>query len=114
MPLIDLTFLNSFTGGNREKVSKYVNLFLQFTPQIIDTMEKNLGEKNYPALRTSAHSLKPQITYMGIKSAEDLIKTIEANAGDQKNVEQIPQQMEELKSILNSAIPELKQAVENS
>lgn len=111
MSLIDLSFLKSFSGDNAEKMNKYINLFLQHAPVLVTAMEKSLSEKNYDALKTSAHSLKPQITYMGIKSAEDLVKGIEFNAGQRLHIENIPAQIEQLKDILSKAYPELKGAV---
>ncbi len=114
MALTDLTFLNSFTGGNKEKIAKYVNLFLQHAPAMMQTIEQHLDKKDYPSLRTTAHALKPQISYMGIKSGEDLIKSIENNAGEEKNLDDLPGQIGKLKSLLDEVYPELKQAVEKS
>ncbi len=111
MPVADLTFLNSFAGGDREKVNKYINLFLQHAPAMVSSMEKHLGDADYPSLKTTAHALKPQITYMGIKGGEELIKRIENNAGEQKNTESLPGQLDELKKLLDQAYPELKSAI---
>jgi len=113
MAVTDLTFLNSFAGGNSEKINKYVNLFIQHAPGMVESMDGHLSNKDYAALKTTAHALKPQITYMGIKTAEDLIREIEQNAGENKNLESIPQQISKLKTILASAYSELKQVVEN-
>jgi HPt (histidine-containing phosphotransfer) domain-containing protein len=111
MATTDLTFLTSFAGGNKEKISKYVNLFLRHAPAMVGQIEQHLASKDYAALRTAAHALKPQISYMGITSAEGLIKEIEANAGEQKNLDALPGQVEKLKGILSEAYPELQQAV---
>lgn len=111
MPVIDLTFLRSFTGDSPEKLNKYVTLFLQHTPQVIRNIESHLAGGDWAALRSSAHSLKPQISYMGIKSCEALIKSIEQNAGNMQNLEQLPQQIEELKKILDQAYPELREFI---
>jgi HPt (histidine-containing phosphotransfer) domain-containing protein len=113
MPTTDLTFLNSFAGGNKDKIAKYVNLFLQHAPAMVSTIEQHLAGKDYASLKTTAHALKPQITYMGIKSAEELIREIEHNAGENKNLDQLPGQVEKLKAILGDAYPELKKAVES-
>ncbi len=107
---INLTFLKSFTAGNSEKMNKYINMFLQHAPNLVKAMDEHLSKEDWPALKSSAHSLKPQISYMGIKPAEDLIKSIESNAGEKTNLESIPSQINTLKQILDKAYPELKKA----
>jgi HPt (histidine-containing phosphotransfer) domain-containing protein len=108
--IIDLTFLNSFTGGNKEKNSKYINMFLQNAPSLLDAIEENLKKEDWASLKTSAHSLKPQISYMGIKSAEELIKNIERDAADKINLSTISEKVGTLRNILEKAFPELQQA----
>ena len=111
MELIDLTFLQSFTGGNKEKIAKYVNLFLQACPEQLGRMKEKLAEKDYPGLRAAAHTLKPQVIYMGMKKGEQMVKEIESMAGEQRNVEQLPGLMAEFDSHCNAAIEELKKHV---
>ena len=106
--IINLSFLKSFTGSSPEKMNKYINLFLQHAPLLMHSMEDNLAKEDWPALRSSAHSLKPQISYMGIKNGEDLIKTIELNAGEKTNLLDLPFQISKMKEILEQAYPELK------
>ena len=108
--IIDLTFLNSFTGGNQEKNSKYIKMFLQNAPALLNSIEENLAKEDWALLKTSAHSLKPQISYMGIKSAEELIKNIERDAGERPNLENISEKIATLKDIIQKAIPELQKA----
>jgi HPt (histidine-containing phosphotransfer) domain-containing protein len=108
--IIDLTFLNSFTGGNREKNSKYIKMFLQNAPSLMSTIEDNLSKSDWTSLKSSAHSLKPQISYMGIKSAEELIKNIERDAAEKTNLENISDKITSLRNILEKAYPELQAA----
>lgn len=107
---VDLTFLKTFTGGNSDKMGKYINMFLQHAPNLVVMMEENLAKQDWAGVKTSAHSLKPQISYMGIKPAEELIKNIESNAGERINLENIPLQINSLKEILDKAYPELEKA----
>jgi HPt (histidine-containing phosphotransfer) domain-containing protein len=112
--ITDLTFLQSFTGGNRDKMNKYINIFLQMCPGQLDAMQSLLASANYDALRATAHSLKPQITYMGIKQGEGIIKTIEQYAGEKINTEQLPELFKSFKEICEKAIVELQQEVNNA
>ena len=108
---IDLTFLQTFTGGNKDKMAKYIGIFLQMCPGQLETMKNHLQAGDYNALRATAHALKPQVTYMGIKSGEDLIKRIEKHAADKFEVEKLPSMLEEFTALCNQAIGELRAAV---
>jgi HPt (histidine-containing phosphotransfer) domain-containing protein len=107
MNIIDLTFLRGFTKNDTERMKKYIGMFLQHAPVMMQNIEKAFAEKNWSAVKASAHSLKPQITYMGIKNAEDLIRSIENNGA--ASIEEGTQEMiAQLKSILNTAYPALR------
>jgi HPt (histidine-containing phosphotransfer) domain-containing protein len=109
--ITDLTFLQSFTGGNTEKMNKYINIFLQMCPGQLDAMQSLLESQNYDALRATAHSLKPQITYMGIRQGEGLVKNIEQYAGEKMNLDQLPTMLASFKEICDKAIAELREEV---
>ena len=110
-PTIDLTFLQSFTGGSKEKMAKYIGIFLQMCPGQLDLMKTQLGAGNYDGVRGTAHALKPQITYMGIKAGEDMIKKIERHAAEKIDVENLPNLLEEFTMLCNQAMAELKAAI---
>jgi HPt (histidine-containing phosphotransfer) domain-containing protein len=109
--LTDMTFLSTFTGGNKEKMNKYINIFLQVYPVQLGEMKKHLANGDYDRLRAAAHSLKPQITYMGIKGGPELIQGIEKQAGEKLDVEKLPVMLDDFQNICDKAIVELKQMV---
>lgn len=108
---INLTFLNSFTGGNQEKVKKYITMFLNYCPGQLATMKEQLSAGNYDGLRGTAHALKPQITYMGIQGGEELIKKIESMAGTKTDVESLPGIFSTFQSLCEQAMTELKEEI---
>lgn len=109
--ITDLTFLQSFTGGNKDKINKYINIFLQMCPGQLDAMQGMLQSNNYDGLRATAHSLKPQVTYMGIKPGEGLIKNIEQYAAEKINLDQLPDLFRSFREICGKAMTELKEEV---
>jgi len=110
-PTVDLTFLQSFTGGSKDKMAKYIGIFLQMCPGQLELMKTHLSAGNYDSLRGTAHALKPQITYMGIKSGEDLVKKIERHAAEKIDLENLPQMVDEFTVLCNQAMTELKAAI---
>lgn len=108
---VDLAFLTSFTGGNSDKMKKYITMFLNFCPGQLKTMKSHLDAGDYDALRGAAHALKPQITYMGIRAGEDLVKKIESNAASKTDVDKLPEMLSSFTSICEQAMTELKEQV---
>jgi len=108
---IDLTFLNSFTGGNPEKIKKYINMFLNYCPEQLSKMNEHLTAGNYDGLRGTAHALKPQITYMGIQGGDELVKKIENMAGTKTDVEKLPEMLSNFQKICEKAMIELKEEI---
>lgn len=109
--LTDMTFLDGFTGGNADKKKKYISMFLQLCPSALDSMKASLDQQDYDALRATAHSLKPQITYMGIKAGEPMVKDIEHWAGQRVEVEKLPALFSEFDQLCRQAMEELRQRI---
>lgn len=106
--LTDMTFLENFTGKNPERMKKYILIFLESTPPEEKMMGEHLLEKNWEGIRAAAHSMRPQMTYMGIKSASDLLSVIEKNCETLSSLDEVPKQVETFHSIFTSACEELK------
>ena len=77
--MVDLTFLKKFTKDDSKKMKRYISLYLDVAPKIVEEMQRNLHSKDWEQLRINAHSLKPQADFMGIDILkEELIKIEEA------------------------------------
>lgn len=107
--LSDLTFLRTFTAGDPPKMTKYINMFLNGAPQILSQIRQQVDAADWKALKTSAHSLKTQLKYMGVSSAVDLAFAIEQQSGDLKDIEQIPGLVAQLEEKTQLAIAELRE-----
>ena len=106
--LIDLSFLRVYSGGNKELMKKFIQSFLDKTPAAINTMEEQLAAKDFHGVSRSAHSMKPQFSYVGIGNASELVRTIEESAKEMHEVETIPAKVDELKIMLSKAYEELR------
>ena len=105
--IIDLTFLSTFAGGDTTRMKKYVGMFLQIAPQQLQKIKDCMDGGDWDGVRANSHSLKPQITYMGIKGGETLIKQIENDSSTRTNVENIPAMYSQIEELCNKAIVEL-------
>ena len=105
--ITDMTFLNSFSGGDTVRMKKYVGMFLQIAPSQLEKIKSCMNAADWDGVRANAHSLKPQITYMGIKGGDVLIKQIENDAAARTNVENIPALFSQIEELCSKAIVEL-------
>jgi HPt (histidine-containing phosphotransfer) domain-containing protein len=112
--MINLQFLENFTGNDVARIRKYILMFLDSAPSEMEVIRKSLQEKNWDALRAGAHSLKPQMIYMGIKGGEELLKSIEQHAGDATDLEKLPVMVEELDKIFVKSCDELNTYLKQS
>lgn len=110
----DLSFLKNFTGGDNEKIKKYVSMFLSRAPEQLKAINTDLAAADYTSLRVNAHSLKPQLAYMGIKSLEQDILNIEQYAGSETNIDKLPELVKKVNDTLQQAFQELTTFVNNN
>lgn len=75
--MIDLTFLEKFTKGDPNKMKRYISLYLEVAPKTFEEMKRNLESKDWEQIRIKAHSLKPQVDFMGIIELKKLLIEIE-------------------------------------
>jgi len=104
----DMQFLKQFTGGKEDKQQKYIGMFLENAPKLLDSLEKALAIKDYNTIKIAAHSLKPQLSYMGVKEDVSNIFLIEQSSGESAHQESLPQLVNNLKRICSKAFEELK------
>jgi len=109
----DISFLKSFTGDDTERMVKYINNFLSMAPEKIAAMKSKLEGRSWEELRSAAHKLKPQLAYMGINSIKEDIQQIEDYAGEEKNLELLPELVANVSSVCELAFKELNDYVKS-
>ncbi len=75
--MADLSFLYKFTKGNEIKIKRYINMYLSIAPEIFERMNTDIQNQSWADLAINAHSLKPQVDYMGIPELKATLMTIE-------------------------------------
>ncbi|MES2701886.1 MAG: tetratricopeptide repeat protein [Bacteroidota bacterium] len=104
----DMQFLKQFTGDKPDKLQKYVGMFLDNAPRLLESLERALAAKDYPAIKIAAHSLKPQLSYMGVKEEISKIFLIEQSAGAAAHFDTLPPLVANLRRLCTKAFEELK------
>ena len=103
----DMAFLNQFTGGNPEKKRKYIGMFLENGPKLLGKIQAALSAGDFEGVQIAAHSMKPQLSYMGVKEETSNIFLIEQTAGQLAHREHLHQLIDHLERLCNKAFEEL-------
>lgn len=106
----DMQFLRQFTGGNPEKMTKYINMFLENAPKLLQKVDEGLAAKDFTAIKVAAHSLKPQLSYMGVKEEVSQVFLTEQTASEAGHYERLVPLIANLHRVCEKAFEELKQA----
>lgn len=104
----DMQFLKQFTSGNEEKMHKYIGMFLENGPRLLANVKNGLESKDFPSIKIAAHSLKPQLSYMGVKEDVSHIFLIEQTAGEAAHFEKLPPLVANLERVCEKAFSELR------
>jgi HPt (histidine-containing phosphotransfer) domain-containing protein len=107
----DISFLETFTSGNREKMTRYIRMFLDAAPGAISLMRTQLEAGEFRQLKTTAHSIKPQLSYMGIASLKEKILRIEEYAETGEKKEELSKLIEEVDHTCKIAFRELEDLI---
>lgn len=108
-PITDMSFLNSFAGGKQEKIQKYKQMFLTNAPRLFEDIQKSLNLKDYEGVKIAAHSLKPQLGYMGVKEEVSNVFLLEKSAGEQAHYHVIEKLVQRLDLVLKQCFKELSE-----
>ncbi len=80
-------------------------------PGTMQQMKDQLAASDWKSLRTSAHSLKSQLKYMGANATVDLAYAIERNTADLTDLEKVPELLNQLEQNTATVMSELRQAL---
>jgi PAS domain S-box-containing protein len=103
--ITDLTYLRKMSNNDESFVIEMVNSFVDKTPEIINEMNSAKKNNDWEAVGSLAHKLKPNLAFMGIDSLKNLVVKIETNGKNSSEVENLPDQVNELtKSVIEVII----------
>lgn len=79
----DLGYLHDFCKGDRTKMLKYINLFLESAPSFIEKLKTALSENDYKEIASQMHGFKLKFVMMGMDRAKDLGMELEMDCREE-------------------------------
>lgn len=98
--LYHLDKLIGFVGDDPAAVQNMVRIFLQTTPELLETINESFKQQYSEKMGKAAHSLKPTLDVFGIDSLHANIRRIEQKA----RAEEIDNELFELINKLNAVL----------
>ncbi len=111
--LFDLTNLNEMLGGDQKAIFQMVKIFLQATPESLSELNKCYEKDDLDGVSKLAHKLKSSVDIFCINDIKQDIRRLENNTRDNINIDEVPELVSKLNTILNLAIEQVKQEKEN-
>jgi len=109
MKTYNLDRIKAFIGDDQEMLIKLIKIFLENGPQILNSIQNSLINKDYQVLAFNAHKLKTSIDHFNIKSITSEIRLIDDYARNRSNLELLPSLIHKLEQELLSAMKELRE-----
>jgi HPt (histidine-containing phosphotransfer) domain-containing protein len=99
---LDLSFLYEIADGNTGFISESIDMFLQHTPEMLQTLTTAINDNDWTEVMATAHKLKPNLGFFGMSISQAIIQEVElmakAGAPDQ---ELITSKFNEAKQIIS-------------
>lgn len=80
MAVINLGYLERFCKGDRDRMEKYIRMYLDASPRLFADLAAKAAAGDADGLALAAHSLRPQVNYMGAHQVFEALTLIEEKA----------------------------------
>ncbi|MDB4918121.1 Hpt domain-containing protein [Mucilaginibacter sp.] len=77
---LDLSFLFEIADGSDEFIVESIEMFLQQTPELLQTIATAIENKDWPLTASAAHKLKPNLGFFGMPVSQATIQEVEIMA----------------------------------
>ena len=109
-PHTDLSYLERFCKGDRARMEKYIRMYLAASPALFAALATKADAGDAEGLAVAAHSLRPQVNYMGAQELFDTLTAIEQRARA-KGVDACKELLERLTGMNDAVMAELRSAI---
>jgi HPt (histidine-containing phosphotransfer) domain-containing protein len=109
--VLDLTFLKEFCSNDRKKMAQYIHTFLETVPEDLRSMQEASDHQQWIQLKSIAHSLKPQVMFIGLPALQLILEKIEAQTMESNPKEDVQSLVSDLEKALEMATDVLIQTL---
>ena len=77
---LDLSFLYDIADGSNEFIVESIDMFLHQTPELLQAIADAIAGKDWPAVSSASHKLKPNLGFFGMPVSQAILQEIEIMA----------------------------------
>jgi CheY-like chemotaxis protein len=86
---INLEYMRGISGGDKQYERTVTQLFIETTPNDLNTLESAFASKDFAKLRTTAHEMRTNVSVMGLsEKLQPFLDTLESEAFDETRFQQ--------------------------
>src|SRR4051812_16610352 len=74
---LDLSFLYEIADGSNEFIVDSIGMFLEQTPQLLDTITTAINAGDWATAASASHKLKPNLGFFGMPQSQANIQDVE-------------------------------------
>lgn len=105
--ITDLSYLHEISMGDDRLITEMITLFLENTPLSIENLKTLTYQGDWPGVAAISHKLKPNLVYMGLNSASEILEKLEEAAKTESNLLGFEDQITLLERICEKSYKEL-------
>jgi len=109
----NLDFLREFCEGDESRMNKYIDMYIKSTPKYIEKLNDSLVKKDYASIKSTVHSMKPHLNFMGLGKVKNIADHIELCISEEKNLDSVKELVEILVESCEESIIELSSYPQN-
>jgi HPt (histidine-containing phosphotransfer) domain-containing protein len=107
-PTIDPQVLDSYTRGDKQLQKMLVETMLADAPVAMDEIRGLLEKQDWDKLFRAVHKLKPNVEMMGMLEVIRILKPLNSDLRQQRNLATVPRRTENLLDALGRALDALR------
>ncbi|WP_345214147.1 Hpt domain-containing protein [Mucilaginibacter gynuensis] len=107
---LDLSFLYEIADGSDEFIVESIAMFLQQTPELLESISTAIDAKDWQATAAAAHKLKPNLGFFGMPNSQALLQDVEIlSKGGAQNPAEVIEKFEQVQQLLAENLITLEQ-----
>ena len=109
----NLDYLIEYASGDMDFVNELIRYFIEESPKVIEGLKGAHHKGNWDDLRMIAHKYNPQMSVMGLTQCAVILTTIENNARNGMDLQNIPDLIYRFENYCNAAVDSLGKELES-
>ena len=108
--VVNLNYLSSFCEGDKNRMKKYIGMYLNAAPLLIEKIKTGLAENNFEEIANQVHAARTKLVMMGMENSKNLSVQIEKACRNYELVEKPIDSIHQILQDIEKSIQELQTA----